>query len=67
MISAKSYQDIKSPDELEEERRYESIYESLLNEFDPEEGDFKAYQSWCRKRARELTSERCEEEEEEAE
>lgn len=54
MRSCNSYQDIKSPDELEEDRCYESIYESLLNEFDPDEGDFKAYQSWCRKRAREL-------------
>ena len=57
MISCKSYQDIKSPDELEEERRYESIYENLLNEFDPDEGDYKSYQSWCRKRARELAEE----------
>jgi len=63
MICCKSYQDIKSPDELEEERRYESIYESLLNEFDPEEGDFKSYQSWCRKRARELAEESMSEEE----
>ena len=58
MYSVRSYQDIKGPDELEEERSYESIYQSLLNEFDPEEGDFKAYQSWCRKRARELAKER---------
>lgn len=58
MRCCNSYQDIKGPDELEEERCYESIYESLLNEFDPEEGDFKAYQSWCRKRARELAKER---------
>ena len=63
MRSANSYQDIRSPDELEEERRYESIYESLLNEYDPDEGDFKSYQSWCRKRARELASESMEEEE----
>ena len=63
MRCAKSYQDIKSPDELEEERRYESIYESLLNEFDPEEGDFKSYQNWCRKRARKLAEESMSEEE----
>jgi hypothetical protein len=63
MICCSSYQDIKSPDELEEESRYESIYESLENEFDPDEGDFKAYQSWCRKRARELASKSMEEEE----
>ena len=58
MICCSSYQDIESPDELEEDRRYESIYESLLNEFDPDEGDFKAYQNWCRKRARELAKEK---------
>ena len=63
MICCKSYQDIKSPDELEEESRYESILSSLLEEYDPDEGDFKAYQSWCRKRARELASESMEEEE----
>lgn len=63
MNSVRSYQDIKGPDELEEESRYESIYESLLNEFDPDEGDFKAYQNWCRKRARELASKSMEEEE----
>ena len=64
MISAENYQSIKDPDELEEESRYESIYESLLNEFDPDEGDFKSYQSWCRKRARELASKSMEEEDE---
>ena len=62
MRSCNSYQDIKTPDELEEERCTESIYEDLLSEFDPDEGDFKAYQSWCRKRARELASKREEEE-----
>ena len=63
MNSVRSYQDIKGPDELEEERCYESILQSLLEEYDPEEGDFKAYQSWCRKRARELAAERVSEEE----
>lgn len=64
MLSYNSYQDIKTPEELEEERCSESIYECLLSEFDPEEGDFKSYQSWCRKRARELASKRLEEESE---
>ena len=63
MICCSSYQDIKSPDELEEENRYESILSSLLAEYDPEECDYKAYQNWCRKRARELASESMEEEE----
>ena len=63
MRSADSYQSIRSPDELEEERIFDSIYDSLLDEFDPDEGDFKAYQSWCRKRARELASKSMEEEE----
>ena len=63
MTSVNSYQDIKSPDELEEERCYESILQGLLDEYDPEEGDFRAYKNWCRKRARELVSERMSEEE----
>ena len=62
MYSVNSYQDIKSPDELEEESRYESILQSLIEEYDPDEGDFRAYQNWCRKRARELASKRTEEE-----
>ncbi len=62
MRSVGSYQDIESPDELEEESRYESILQSLIEEYDPDEGDFKAYQSWCRKRARELASKSMEEE-----
>lgn len=57
MRSADSYQSIKDPDELEEERCYESILQSLIEEYDPDEGDFRAYQSWCRKRARELARE----------
>jgi hypothetical protein len=61
MRSCNSYQDIKSPDELEEESRYESILSSLLEEYDAEEGDFRAYKNWCRKRARELAKEREEE------
>lgn len=62
MYSVNSYQDIKSPDELEEESRYESILEGLLKEYDPDEGSYKAYENWCRKRARELASKRTEEE-----
>ena len=63
MRSADSYQSIKDPDELEEESRYESILQSLIEEYDPDEGDFRAYQNWCRKRARELVSESMSEEE----
>jgi hypothetical protein len=65
MCSCNSYQDIKTPEELEEDRHTEIIYECLLSDFDPDEGDFKAYQSWCRKRARELARERLKEESEE--
>lgn len=45
MRSGDSYQLIKSFEEEYEERRYESILESLLQEFDPDEGDYKAYAS----------------------
>jgi hypothetical protein len=62
MRSVNSYQDIEGEDELEEESRYESILASLLEEYDADEGDFKAYQSWCKKRARELASESMKEE-----
>lgn len=65
MTSVNRYQDIKGPDELEEERCYESILQSLLEEYDPDKGDFKAYQNWCRKRARELASKSMSEEEDE--
>ena len=64
MYSVRSYQDIKGPDELEEESRYKSILQGLLEEYDPDEGSFKAYQNWCRKRARELASKSTEEENE---
>lgn len=57
MISAKDYQSIPTPEDLEEERTYESILAGLLQEYDPEEGDYKAYKSWCMKRARELARE----------
>ena len=56
MRSCNSYQDIKGPDEIEEENRYESILASLLEEYDPDEGDYKAYERWCRRRARELAA-----------
>ena len=64
MISAENYQSIKDPDELEEESRYESILQGLPEEYDPDEGSYKAYESWCRKRARELASKSMEEEDE---
>ena len=54
MRCANSYQDIKGPDEIEEKRTFDSIYHSLLDEYDPEEGSYKAYESWCRKKAREI-------------
>ena len=54
MIGLRSYQDIKTPEELEEEMEEESLYESLLAEYDPDEGDYKAYKNWCRRRAREI-------------
>lgn len=39
MRCANSYQDIKGPDELEEERIYEHELEAMLDEFDPEEAE----------------------------
>ena len=43
MIGLKSYQDIRTPEELEEEREEENLYESLLSEYDPDECDYKSY------------------------
>ena len=63
-IGLKSYQDIKGPDELEEERRAESIYESLLQDYDPDCGSFKSYQCWARQEARRIASAEMQEEEE---
>lgn len=64
MYSVNSYQDIKGPDELEEERCFEGIFQSLLEEFDPECGDFNTYRNWCRKEARERAREVIEKEQE---
>ena len=53
-IGLKDYQSIKTPEELEEEMEEENLYESLLAEYDPDEGDYKAYKNWCRRRASEI-------------
>lgn len=52
MIGLKSYQDIKTPEEIDEDRRYNSILNNLLKEYDPDEGDYKAYKQWAMKEAR---------------
>lgn len=52
MIGLRSYQDIKTPEEIDEDRRYESILNRLLEEYDPDEGDYKAYKQWAMKEAR---------------
>lgn len=52
MIGLKSYQDIKTPEEIDEDRRYESILNSLLEDYDPDEGDYRAYRQWAMKEAR---------------
>lgn len=64
MICVRSYQDIKGPDELEEEDTYESILNSLLSEYDGE-GSYSAYRSWCRERASKIMEKMEQEENEE--
>lgn len=54
MRSVNSYQDIKTPEDLEEENTYESILQSLLEEYDPECGSYSAYVSNCRRQARNI-------------
>ena len=43
MYSVRSYQDIKGPDELEEERCYESILQGLIKEYEPADLQIKQY------------------------
>lgn len=57
MIGLRSYQDIKTPEEIDEDRRYESILNSLLREYDPEEGSYKAYKQWAMREARKRAKE----------
>lgn len=57
MIGLKSYQDIKTPEEIDEDRRYESILNSLLREYDSEEGSYKAYKQWAMREARKRAKE----------
>lgn len=52
MRSADNYQSIKTPEDLEEEDELRAIENSLLEEFDPECGDYKAYAAGCRREAR---------------
>lgn len=50
MRCVKSYQDIKTPDKEQEEREFESILESMLEEYDPEEAgncSFQQYKENC--------------------
>ena len=66
MIGLESYQAIKTPEEIEEERHRDSYYNSLLQDYDPECGSFEGYKSWCRKQARAMArAEMAEDEEEE--
>lgn len=53
MRCAKSYQDIKTPEEIEEEQEFESELDEMLEEFDPEEAaanhcSFATYRANCR-------------------
>ena len=65
MYSADSYQSIKSPSDLEDEQRYNAILTSLLEEFDPECGNFETFKQGCIRQAQRIMKERAWEEEEE--
>lgn len=43
MYSAESYQKIKDPSDLEDEQRYNAILNDLLQEFDPECGNYATF------------------------
>ena len=64
MYSVNSYQDIKSPSDLEDEQRYNSILNSLLEEYDPECGNFASFKQGCIRQAQRMMKERAWEEEE---
>lgn len=67
MYSVNSYQDIKSPSDLEDEQRYNSILNGLLEEFDPECGNYASFKQGCIRQARRIMKERAWENEEEEE
>lgn len=64
MYSVRSYQDIKDPSDLEDEQRYNSILNSLLEEFDPECGNYATFKQGCIRQARRIMKERAWEKEE---
>lgn len=64
MYSANSYQDIKDPSDLEDEQRYNAILNSLLEEFDPECGNYASFKQGCIRQARRIMKERAWENEE---
>lgn len=48
MCSVENYQSIKTPEDLEEERTYESNPYRLFQAYDPDCGDYEAYKKrWC--------------------
>ena len=65
MYSVNSYQDIKSPSDLDDEQRYNSILNSLLEEFDPECGNYATFKQGCIREAQRIMKERAWEYEEE--
>lgn len=65
MHSVRSYQDIKGPSDLEDEQRYNSILSSLLEEFDPECGNYATFKQGCIRQAQRIMKERAWEYEEE--
>lgn len=57
MQCCNSYQEIKTPEDLEEEVIFESIYEELLDEWDPDEAgncSFNTFANNCRSQARRM-------------
>ena len=67
MYSVNSYQDIKDPSDLEDEQRYNSILNGLLEEFDPECGNYAKFKEGCITQAQRIMKERAWENEEEEE
>ena len=63
MYSVENYQSIKTPEDIEDERRYESILNSLLQEFEPECGSYATFKRGCIRQVQRIMKDRPWEEE----
>lgn len=58
MRSVNSYQDIKTPEEEEKDRDYDSLLQSMLDEYDSDMGSYQAYKLNCIRKIRKMRYEK---------